>query len=176
MMRDDKSFNLAPTMTDKDVYKIALDTRNLEISLFWQRSNYFLVLNTALAIGFFSQQDGIFAYLIALFGLIASALWYRVNLGSKYWQSRWEQRLSIIEKKIAPDIHLFSAERSIVESDVTESLQVDAHKGCFHKFIDRQIIKKPSVSYNMTLLSVIFMLGWIILLVIKTGSSFTACR
>lgn len=34
----------------------ALDTRNFEISLYWQRSNYFLVLNTALAVGFFFGQ------------------------------------------------------------------------------------------------------------------------
>src|SRR5207248_3234570 len=38
-----------------DAYKIALETRNLEINLFWQRSNYFLVLNTAIAVGFFAR-------------------------------------------------------------------------------------------------------------------------
>jgi hypothetical protein len=32
-----------------EAYRTALATRNLEINLFWQRSNYFLVLNTAIA-------------------------------------------------------------------------------------------------------------------------------
>ena len=39
---------------DKDLYRVALDTRNLESTLFWQRCNYFLVLNSALALGFFN--------------------------------------------------------------------------------------------------------------------------
>src|SRR4051794_39983352 len=38
----------------KDAYQVLLSTRNLEIGLFWQRSNYFLVLNSGLALGFFS--------------------------------------------------------------------------------------------------------------------------
>src|SRR3972149_10785499 len=41
-------------LVGKDAYKFAYDTRNFEISLFWQRSNYFLVLNTAIALAFFS--------------------------------------------------------------------------------------------------------------------------
>ena len=36
---------------DFELYKIAIQTRNLELGFFWQRSNYFLVLNTALATG-----------------------------------------------------------------------------------------------------------------------------
>lgn len=30
---------LSPNIEDKDLYKTALDTRNFEISMFWQRSN-----------------------------------------------------------------------------------------------------------------------------------------
>jgi hypothetical protein len=176
MTKDNKNFNLAPTMEDKDVYKIALDTRNLEISLFWQRSNYFLVLNTALAIGFFSQQNEVYAYLIAIFGFIAAGLWYRVNLGSKYWQSRWEHRLSVIEKKIASDLHFFAADWETIKHDVEQSLAGSAHKRCFHKWLDTQVLKKHSVSYNMTLLSVLFMFGWIVMLVMKGGRSFLICR
>ena len=36
--------------TKFDFYKISIEIRNLEIGLFWQRSNYFLVLNTAVAV------------------------------------------------------------------------------------------------------------------------------
>jgi len=43
-------------MEVKDLYKTLLDTRNLEINLFWQRSNYFLVLNTGIAFGFFNLK------------------------------------------------------------------------------------------------------------------------
>ncbi|ENN6985946.1 hypothetical protein ACAB91_004506 [Vibrio parahaemolyticus] len=43
---------------DLEAYKIALETRNMEIKLFWQRSNYFLALNAALALGFFRLTEG----------------------------------------------------------------------------------------------------------------------
>jgi hypothetical protein len=42
---DKSKNNYASNLEDKDIFKMALDIRNLEISLFWQRSNYFLVLN-----------------------------------------------------------------------------------------------------------------------------------
>lgn len=155
---------------NKDIYRIAFDTRNLEISLFWQRSNYFLVLNSALAVGFFNLQKPLslqpYSLLLAGFGLLASFLWYRVNLGGKFWQSRWEQRLAKIETVLAPDIKFFAADKGITEGDVKESLLWDSSKGTFRKWIDKQILKRPSVSYNMTLLSLLFIMGWVVLIFI----------
>jgi hypothetical protein len=81
-----------------DLYKIALDTRNMEIGLFWQRSNYFLVLNTAIAVGFFKTTEK-YQLLMSFVGFCVALLWFSVNLGSKYWQSRWEFRLYEAEKR-----------------------------------------------------------------------------
>ena len=86
--------------TKFDLYKIALDTRNMEIGLFWQRSNYFLVLNTAVAVGFFLKATEKYQFLIGLFGFAVAILWLGVNLGSKFWQSRWEFGLKEAEKGI----------------------------------------------------------------------------
>jgi hypothetical protein len=156
------------TLENKDIYKTAFDTRNLEISLFWQRSNYFLVLNSALALGFFNLQKQEYAFLLALFGLLVSFLWYRVNLGSKYWQSRWEERLAVIEKQVAPELHFFAADWKIIQEDVKASLaNSQSKKGWFQKWLDKQILSKPSVSYNMTLLSLLFLLGWVLLIAIR---------
>lgn len=69
----------------EEQFKTALATRNLEINLFWQRCNYFLVLNSALAVGFFSLAQTRFQIPLAFLGLISSWLWFRVSLGSKYW-------------------------------------------------------------------------------------------
>ena len=90
----------------KDLYGTLLTTRNLEIGLFWQRSNYFLVLNTGIALGFFNLDGSLYRLLFAAMGLIASALWLQVCLGGKYWQTRWEQRLMDFEAH-----HLRDAER-----------------------------------------------------------------
>lgn len=68
-------------MEKDELYKIAIQTRNLEIGMFWQRSNYFMVLNTAIAIGFFTQKGGSYGFLLAALGAIVSVLWFFVNLG-----------------------------------------------------------------------------------------------
>jgi hypothetical protein len=163
----DKEMTMKEESLDaKDVYKIALDTRNFEIGLFWQRSNYFLALNTALAVGFFNVKDEGYALLLALFGLAVSALWYRVNLGSKFWQVRWEQRLRLVEEQLAPDLRFFAADWETVRADVRCSLAHSEH-GWLQKYLDKRVLKKHSVSYQMIRLSLIFTAAWALLSVTK---------
>jgi hypothetical protein len=162
MMNSDEKLNVVQGIEIENSYKTALDTRNFEISLFWQRSNYFLVLNSALALGFFNLQRQEYALFLALFGFIVSLLWFRVNLGSKFWQSRWEQRLSEIEKKIDPELHFFSADWVIIKSDVENIIKDSSeHKkhGPFRRWVNKQVLTKPSVSIHMIWLSVFFMVG-----------------
>jgi len=155
--------NLSPSVEDKEIYKMVFDTRNFEINLFWQRSNYFLVLNSALAIGFFNLKTQEYAFVLAIFGLFASFLWFRVTLGSKYWQTRWEQRLKIIEQRIAPDLDLFSANWSTINADVQASIQDNQPRGWLKSWLEDQVLRKHSVSYNMMLLSLLFLAGWVAL-------------
>ena len=77
-------------------FKIVLETRNFEIELFWKRCNYFLVLNTALAVGIFASFNGngankVFLPWICLVGVFVCFAWIQVGLGAKYWQSHWER-------------------------------------------------------------------------------------
>ncbi len=76
----------------KDFFKHVLDTRNFEITNFWLRSNYFLVLDTGLAIGSFNIKDAEYAALyrtlVALLGVFVCTLWTQVALDSKFWQVR----------------------------------------------------------------------------------------
>jgi hypothetical protein len=153
------------TLSKLDAYKIALETRNLEIGLFWQRSNYFLVLNVALALGFFKVENNIlYSTALSVFGAIISILWLRVNLGSKFWQSRWEERLKIQESILAPNLNFFAAEDQIINDDVKRNiLENKPRKRWFKKAMDEGIMKRHSVSYNMILLSVLFIIGWSVL-------------
>lgn len=148
-----------PPMEVKDLYKTLLDTRNLEINLFWQRSNYFLVLNTGIAFGFFNLKDGKFAIIFAVMGLFASLLWFWVCLGGKFWQTRWEQRLLEFEREHMPGLDFFGAS--------PERLRADVEKGlAFHEMrwsqwlVYRLALNKPSVSYSMIRLSALFVIGW----------------
>jgi hypothetical protein len=146
-----------------DLYKIALETRNFEISLFWQRSNYFLVLNTAIGIGFFVKANETFQIFLAIFGIFVSLLWFFINLGSKFWQSRWETRLKKVEDEISNEINFFSTDTDIIQKDVEISINYSKHKK-IRQFFDNLILMKPSVSFMVTLLSLLFIVFWISLL------------
>jgi hypothetical protein len=149
---------------DLEAYRVAKEARNKEIDLFWQRSNYFLVLSTAIAAGFFSLRDARYALPLGVFGLVVGLLWIAVNLGSKFWQSRWEHRLRVTEDQLRPNMNLFSATWETVQHDVRESF-LFRRRGSLHRAYTRLVLLKPSVSLMMTLLSVAFVGFWIVLLV-----------
>jgi hypothetical protein len=159
-MSDNKS-----DLLDLEAYRVAKEARNLEITLFWQRSNYFLVLSTAIAAGFFSLRDVKYALPLATFGLVVGFLWIAVNLGSKFWQSRWEHRLRLTEEQLRPGMNLFSASWETVQEDVRQSFQF-RRRGMIHRAYCRLVLLKPSVSLVMTVLSVAFVVFWIAMLVV----------
>ena len=149
----------------KELYKIAIDTRNFEINLFWQRSNYFLVLNTAIAIGTFSRVHPEFQLPFAMFGIVTSCLWFRVNLGSKYWQVRWEHKVAELEKIITKEI-LFSADRDTTDKAVENFLSHNKHQDSLPSIYENLILSKASVSRNMIYLSVAFVIFWAVVLLL----------
>lgn len=83
----------------------------------------FLALNTAIAIGFFSLKNRNYAPFLALFGLVCSTLWVLANLGSKFWQARWEEKLATIEKESYPHAELFSESYDEIIAQVENSLK-----------------------------------------------------
>src|SRR4051812_22956982 len=109
-----------PEKNLEELYKVAVNTRQFEIQLFWQRSNYFLVLNTAIAVGFFARAVTYHwhSLLLAVFGCTVSVFWYRVNLGSRYWHVRWEVATQRMEQLYSADADLFAAEPSKLQDDV----------------------------------------------------------
>jgi hypothetical protein len=166
-----------------EAYKTALATRNMEINLFWQRSNYFLVLNTAIAVGFFSRLPSRhphdkYAFGLAVIGIVIAVLWVRINLGSKFWQSRWEHRLHLVEKDLAPGLDLFSASDDTVRGDVRQGLEPrgDRRRNRLSVMANRLyvffVMRKPSVSKQMTFLSALFVVVWLIAAVVSGYTAF----
>ena len=152
------------TEIDLEAFRTAKEIRNLEIGLFWQRSNHFLVLSTAIAAGFFTinNSNSTHALLLAMFGLVVAVLWFAVNLGSKFWQSRWEYRLWEAEKHLRSDLNLFSAPWEIVKEDVRKAFEFRP-RGRVHRLYTNLVMLKPSVTMMMTMLSASFALFWIAL-------------
>lgn len=83
---------------------IALKNREFEIQLFWQRSNYFLVLITALSIGIVTVNDEFYLFILTAIGLISSWLWFLTNLGSRFWQESWECEVVKISNRLYIDL------------------------------------------------------------------------
>lgn len=148
--------------TKLEEYKLALATRNLEIGLFWQRSNYFLVLNTAIGTGFFAVRSEKAALLLGGLGLVAAWLWLLVNLGSRYWHIRWEQQVEDIEEKLEPAFHrFFFASRRELDEIVTRGLPSNSNARVDRRLWNWAILKRPSVSLMITYLSCAFLIFWL---------------
>jgi hypothetical protein len=144
----------------KDLHATLVSTRNLEIGLFWQRANYFLVLNTGLALGFFNLKNTRYSILFAVVGICASLLWWRVCLGGKYWQTRWEQRLMDFEASHFQDLAFFSADVDRLNQDVERGLGF-RDSGWPKSWVYRRISRtKPSVSFSMIVLASLFLAAW----------------
>jgi threonine/homoserine/homoserine lactone efflux protein len=153
-------------ISSAEIYKMALDTRNLEINLFWQRCNYFLILNSALAYTYLNLHDMHLAVPVTVLGFLVCVFWYRVALGSKYWQERWEAKLSEVEKTFKrkgtfpSDIELFTPDWHTIRKEVATSLH-NPHHTVFESIIAAQILTKPSVTQAMMYLVLTFCLSWI---------------
>ncbi len=143
------------------VYKTAVQARNMEIRLFWQRSNYFLVLNTAIGIGFFAKEQ--YAIPVSLFGMSVSVLWLCLNFGSKFWSVRWEQRLYDLERELSPSAQLFAASPDRIRKDVEKGLGFWDDRFWGSDLCRPLVMKKFSVSQMMTILSFLFLVLWIVL-------------
>lgn len=150
---------------DPNELKIALDNRAFEITLFGQRSNYFLVLITALGAGVFTIKDPWFSFIISIFASIGSFLWFKTNLGSRFWQESWEVEVTMLAKEHG--IRSFVRSQAQIEVQVEQSLTGGTKRSFFRRWIDRQILKKPSVTFNMIVLSLVATLIWTIISVAK---------
>ena len=159
---------------DPSELKIALDNRAFEIQLFWQRSNYFLVLMTALGIGTFSVKDPLFSPVIALFATACSYYWFRTNLGSKFWQESWEVEVTELSRELG--VRSFERPLSEVRDQVQRSLaagQASEKRNFIRRWVDRMTVKKYSVTYNMILLSLLSTVLWFLVAVALVYRSVT---
>lgn len=141
---------------------IALANRVFEIQSFWQRSNYFLVLLTALGAATFTSKDGVLQLILSILSAFCALFWYRTNLGSKFWQESWEVEVNLLAEQIG--IESFKRPMGAVTEQVRNSLNPDASgKSWFRRYIDNRTISKPSVTQNMIALSLIVFVVWLVI-------------
>lgn len=87
---------------DKNKFDAILDTRKLEIELFWKRSFFFwgFISVTFVAFASFYDKSQNLSIIIACFGVVCSFAWSLVNRGSKYWQEAWENKIERVEVNV----------------------------------------------------------------------------
>jgi hypothetical protein len=152
-------------MEPLEKFKMTLDIRNMEIHLFWTRSNFFLALNTAVAAGFFSIAARPTSF--AVLGFVSSLLWLFVNLGSKFWQARWEEKLREVEADAFPDMKMFTQSYEEIRASVERSVKRQS-RSLFGRIVTPAILWKPSVSTMVIYLSAAFCVFWTSHIIKKT--------
>lgn len=85
----------------------------MEIELFWKRSAFYWVFVAAALVAYGTLKDThtSLALLISCFGLMASFAWLLGNIGSKWWQENWEEKLKSAAGPVVGD--LFTPSRTI---------------------------------------------------------------
>lgn len=80
-------------------YETAVETRKLEIELFWKRSFFFwgFIASAFAAYAALRSSDPYIALVAACFGFVCSVAWTLSNRGSKFWQESWETKVERIE-------------------------------------------------------------------------------
>lgn len=99
----------------KEALKQALDIRKFEIELYWKRATYFWSLIAAAFAGYFAltnNEDKLLPLLISCIGLVLSVGWFKVNRGSKYWQSNWERHVDCLENTIMGPLYKTTINRN----------------------------------------------------------------
>src|SRR3989344_2216899 len=99
---DRKSY-LAPFKgKEKAALKDAIETRKLEVDLYWRRASYFWTLSTVAFTGFFTLQNSVNApkeslVIVGCIGLLFSIAWLLASRGAKHWQANWEAQVEMLE-------------------------------------------------------------------------------
>lgn len=104
-----KLFEKVSTVDLKLALQHALDTRKLEIELYWKRATYFWTFIAFTFGGFFAlstienskvPEKPELLFVISCVGFTFSLGWYLANRGSKFWQENWEKHVDLLENKI----------------------------------------------------------------------------
>jgi hypothetical protein len=83
-------------------YETAVETRKLEIQLFWSRSLFFwgFIALAFIAYATLRRYSSDISVVIAGFGFVCSVAWSLGNRGGKFWQESWEIKVERIEPSV----------------------------------------------------------------------------
>lgn len=118
---------------NEEKLKIALSARDFEIRMFWQRCNYFLLLNSAVGAAagaaIAAEKTGIILIILCAVGAFVCLAWIKVGLGAKFWQTHWEGIVVDFQGALGltADDDIFSTEN--MHNRVGKCLEIPKEKG-----------------------------------------------
>jgi len=141
----------------KSLFKIALATRDFEITQLVQRNNFFMIFQGVLFAGVMqsAHTKPLVSFLVCVVGLAVSLFQVGMASGAKFWQEYWEEALKVVEKKLlfrlcGPEakrsylLVLFHDDRETYRKIVSRRLS--DHKASFMSISSWLIMKQFSVS------------------------------
>jgi hypothetical protein len=162
----------------KSLFRIALETRNFEITQLVQRNNFFMIFQGVLFAGVMqsSHQFRVVSFLVCVAGLVVSIYQVRMACGAKFWQEYWEASLVEAEKNLLEHFSDKPAERNKLytvftntDEHIFESVKKRMRESA-EGIIGRLILKRYSVSKTPVYVALGLALVWG-LLVISTINS-----
>lgn len=103
-LKDLSDFENLDSKSQKEIFRLAWDSRKFEIELYWKRAVYFWAFQAVALAGYFAiystssfVEKGHALFYINCIGFITAIGWYLSNKGSKSWQRHWEQIVDILE-------------------------------------------------------------------------------
>ncbi|MFC1502812.1 hypothetical protein ACFL53_00450 [Pseudomonadota bacterium] len=138
----------------KHLFKIALESRNFEITQLVQRNNFFMIFQGVIFMGLIQSAHSvpIVSFMICLVGLLTSIFQARMAAGAKFWQEYWEAALTKIERELLLQIMDSNEERRMLFSLFHNKQErynsiVSQKIGCRSSSpINKMIMKRHSVS------------------------------
>ena len=108
----------APGKEGKKKLELALErawyNRDFEIDKYWSRATYFWAFIAATFAGYIAVMasdkmqprfQNELAFFIICMGVVFSASWLMVNIGSKKWQENWEKHIDMLEDDVTGPIY-----------------------------------------------------------------------
>lgn len=104
-LKDLKNFKKLSYKKKERVFKLAWETKNFEIDLYWKRAGYFWAFQAIVLAGLFAvassdelefEKPYYLHYTVCL-GFITGLGWFLINKGSKVWQRHWEKVIDVLE-------------------------------------------------------------------------------
>lgn len=160
----------------KSLFKIALATRDFEITQLVQRNNFFMIFQGVLFAGVMQSDHSkpLISFLVCFVGFAVSVYQIGMASGAKFWQEYWEEALKEVEKKLLFQLCGPAAQRGYLlalfhdDTDVYEKIvksRLSRGKNSFMSPSGWLVMKKFSVSRIPIYVGLTLALVWLIFLI-----------